>query len=87
MWRRILTIAIKALIASGLAGKAKEKIGGWLKRKFNSSVAKAKNKVAGRYGNEIAKLSKVEKEIAELLKEQAAPADDEVDPGNEESWP
>ncbi len=60
MWRGILKFAIKALIASGLAEKAKKKIGGWLKRKFDSSAKKAKTK-----------LDDAEVAIAKLLKEQA----------------
>ena len=80
MWRSILRIAVKALIASGLAGKAKEKIGGWLKRKFDSSAKKAEVKIIVKYGLKIAKLSRAEAEIAELLKEQAALADDDEEP-------
>lgn len=45
MWRKLLKVAIEAAVSSGLAGKAKDKVIGWLKRKFEKAAEKAETKL------------------------------------------
>lgn len=45
MWRTILKKAIQIAVASGLVDKAKSKVVGWLKRKFQKTTVTAAAKL------------------------------------------
>jgi len=45
MWSKVLKFAIEFAVSSGLASKAKDKIVGWLKRKFDKAAEKAEQKL------------------------------------------